>query len=248
MDDITTGREFLKSSRWTEWRKTPTDQKKKVAFPPLQKAYPAGAKLIDLVAPKDFTVGKISLSDAISRRVSHRKFTDGFLTLEELSFLLWATQGVREIIRDGYATRRNVPSGGARHSFETYLCIQRVKGLTPGLYRYLALEHKLILLDVDLEMYRNVNDATEDQNFGSAVVFIWTTIPYRTEWRYSIVSHKLILIDAGHVCQNLYLACEAIGCGTCAIGAYNQEKMDTVLGVDGKDELTVYCAPVGKVQ
>ena len=248
MDDITTGREFLKSSRWTEWRKTPTDQKKKVAFPPLQKAYLADANLIDLVAPKDFTVGKIPLSDAISRRVSHRKFTDGFLTLEELSFLLWATQGVREIIRDGYATRRNVPSGGARHSFETYLCIQRVKGLTPGLYRYLALEHKLILLDVDLEMYRNVNDATEDQNFGSAVVFIWTTIPYRTEWRYSIVSHKLILIDAGHVCQNLYLACEAIGCGTCAIGAYNQEKMDAVLGVDGKDELTVYCAPVGKLQ
>ncbi len=248
MDDITTGREFLKSSRWTEWRKTPTEQKKKVAYPPLQKAYLADANLIDLVAPKDFAVGKIPLSDAISRRVSHRKFTDGFLTLEELSFLLWATQGVREIIRDGYATRRNVPSGGARHSFETYLCIQRVKGLTPGLYRYLALEHKLILLDDNLEMYRKVNDATEDQNFGSAVVFIWTTIPYRTEWRYSIVSHKLILIDAGHVCQNLYLACEAIGCGTCAIGAYNQEKMDTVLGVDGKDELTVYCAPVGKVQ
>ncbi len=247
MDDITTGREFLKSSRWTEWRKTPTDQKNKVAFPPLQKAYPADAKLIDLVAPKDFTVGKIPLSDAISRRISHRKFTDGFLTLEELSFLLWASQGVKEIVRDGYATRRNVPSGGARHSFETYLCIQRVQGLTPGLYRYLALEHKLILLDDDPEMYRKVNDATSDQNFGGAVIFIWTTIPYRTEWRYSFVAHKLILLDAGHVCQNLYLACEAIGCGTCAIGAYNQEKMDAVLGVDGKDELTVYCAPVGRV-
>jgi SagB-type dehydrogenase family enzyme len=58
----------------------------------------------------------------------------------------------------------------------------------------------------------------------------------------------LILLDAGHVCQNLYLACEAIGCGTCAIGAYNQEKMDAVLGVDSKNEMTVYCAPVGKVQ
>jgi SagB-type dehydrogenase family enzyme len=248
MDDITTGREFLKSSRWTEWRKTPTDQKKKVAFPPLQKPYPADAQLIDLVAPKDFTVGKIPLSDAISRRVSHRKFSDAFLTREELSFLLWASQGVKEIVRDGYATRRNVPSGGARHSFETYLCIQRVQGLTPGLYRYLAIEHKLILLDDDPEMYRKVNAATEEQNFGGAVIFVWTTIPYRTEWRYSFVAHKLILLDAGHVCQNLYLACEAIGCGTCALGAYNQEKMDAVLGVDGKDELTVYCAPVGKVQ
>jgi SagB-type dehydrogenase family enzyme len=248
MEDLTIGRKSLKSDRWTEWRKTPTDQKKKVAFPPLQKAYPADAKLIDLVAPKDFTVGKIPLSDAISRRVSHRKFTEEFLTLEELSFLLWATQGVKEVVRDGYATRRNVPSGGSRHSFETYLCVQRVKGLTPGLYRYLALEHKLILLNDDPNLYRQVNEATGDQNYGGAVIFIWTTIPYRCEWRYSFVAHKIILLDAGHVCQNLYLACEAIGCGTCAIGAYNQEKMDAVLGVDGKDELTVYCAPVGKVQ
>lgn len=248
MDDIIAGREFLKSSRWSEWRRTLTDQKKQAPFPPLQKPYPADAKLIDLIAPKDFSVGALPLRDAISRRVSHRKFTDAFLTLEELSFLLWATQGVKEIIRDGYATRRNVPSGGSRHSFETYLCIERVQGLKPGLYRYLALEHKLILLDDDAEMYRQVNDATENQNFGGAVIFIWTTIPYRTEWRYSFVAHKLILLDAGHVCQNLYLACEAIGCGTCAIGAYNQEKMDAVLGVDGKNEMTVYCAPVGKVQ
>ena len=128
------------------------------------------------------------------------------------------------------------------------MCVQRVEGLTPGLYRYLALEHKLILLNDDPNLYRQVNEATEDQNYGGAVIFIWTTIPYRCEWRYSFVAHKIILLDAGHVCQNLYLACEAIGCGTCAIGAYNQEKMDAVLGVDGKDELTVYCAPVGKVQ
>ncbi|MBM3127610.1 MAG: SagB/ThcOx family dehydrogenase [Chloroflexi bacterium] len=247
MDDITSGREFLKSSRWVELRGAPTDQKRKLPFPPLQKPCPADAQLIDLVAPKDFTVGKIPLSDAISRRISHRKFMDGFLSLEELSFLLWASQGVKEIVRDGYATRRNVPSGGARHPFETYLCVQRVQGLTPGLYRYLAIEHKLILQNDDPAMYRKVNDATENQNFGGAVIFIWTTIPYRTEWRYSFVAHKLILLDAGHVCQNLYLACEAIGCGTCAIGAYNQEKMDAVLGVDGKDELTVYCAPVGKI-
>ncbi len=247
MDDITAGREFLKSSWWTEWRKTPTDQKNKVAVPPLQKAYPADAKLIDLVAPKDFTVGRTALIDAINQRKSHRIFSEGFLTLEELSFLLWATQGVKQVVREGVATRRTVPSGGARHSFETYLCVQRVRGLTPGLYRYLAIEHKLVLLNDDPEMYRKVNAATEEQNFGGAVIFIWTTIPYRTEWRYSFVSHKLILLDAGHVCQNLYLACEAIGCGMCAIGAYNQEKMDAVLGVDGKDELTVYCAPVGKI-
>ena len=83
---------------------------------------------------------------------------------------------------------------------------------------------------------------------NSAVVFIWTAIPYRTEWRYTILSPKIIAQDSGHLCQNLYLACEAIGAGTCAIGAYDQGKMDPILGVDGSEELAIYVATVGKVK
>lgn len=79
------------------------------------------------------------------------------------------------------------------------------------------------------------------------MVFVWSAIPYRTEWRYSVLSYKDILIEAGHICQNLYLACEAIGAGTCAIAAYSQKLMDALIGIDGEDELTVYLAPVGKV-
>jgi SagB-type dehydrogenase family enzyme len=81
----------------------------------------------------------------------------------------------------------------------------------------------------------------------SAVTFIWTAVPYRTEWRYGSVAPKFIAQDSGHVCQNLYLACEAIGAGTCAVSAYSQHGMDEYLGVDGATEFTVYCAPVGKV-
>jgi SagB-type dehydrogenase family enzyme len=82
----------------------------------------------------------------------------------------------------------------------------------------------------------------------SAAVFIWTAVPYRTEWRYSALSAKIIAQDSGHLCQNLYLACEAIGAGTCAIGAYDQNRMDPILGVDGEEEFTVYVAPAGKVE
>ena len=247
MESFDAGRKFLKSDRWGEWRQSQTDQKNGVPCPPLEKSFPSSASLIDLVAPEDFTVGKVPLIDAISRRKSRRTFTEESLTLEELSFLLWATQGVRELVQDGHVSRRTVPSGGSRHSFETYLFINRVTGLTLGLYRYLALEHKLYLLRDDLDLPQKVNDATNNQNYGSAVVFIWTTIPYRSEWRYSFVAHKLIALDAGHVCQNLYLAVEAIRAGTCAIDAYDQVKMDAVLGVDGKDEFTIYVAPVGKI-
>jgi SagB-type dehydrogenase family enzyme len=259
-------RKFLKSDRWEEWRKSKTDQKKGVPAPPPQKPYPKRARLITLVSPEDFTVGKMPLIEAIRRRRSRRKFTEEPLTLEGLSFLLWATQGIttrearaarvgefRKVLRTDVsavprAAFRTVPSGGARHPFETYLLINRVDELQPGLYRYLPLENKLCFLYADAELIEKVHEACYDQYVkGSAVTFIWTVIPYRTEWRYDILSPKIIAQDSGHLCQNLYLACEAIGAGTCAIGAYDQEKMDRALRVDGKEEFAIYVAPVGKI-
>ena len=68
------------------------------------------------------------------------------------------------------------------------------------------------------------------------------------DWRYDLAAHKVLAVDAGHVCQNLYLACEAIGAGTCAIAAYDQDAIDRLLRVDGEDEFVVYLAPVGKIK
>jgi len=250
MESMETYRQFLKSDLWDAWTKLETDQRKQIPPPPPQKPCPQDATLIDLVAPEDLTVGRMPLIEAINRRRSRRRFTEQPLTLEELSFLLWATQGVREVLSDGSFTRRTVPSGGSRHPFETYLVVNRVSGVGPGLYRYLPLAHKLCFLYADAGLTDRVIDASRDQRFVGhcAVTFIWTAIPYRTEWRYSIISPKIIALDAGHLCQNLYLASEAIGAGTCAIGAYDQAKMDAILGVDGREEFTVYVAPVGKLE
>ena len=254
-------REFLKSDRWDEWRKLKTDQRKGVPPPPPEKPYPKDAKLISLVSPEQLTIGKMPLIEAIGRRRSRRVYTDEPFTLEELSFLLWATQGIskttpRDVSEDPHkastaarAVLRTVPSAGARHPFETYLLVNRVKGVEPGLYRYLQLENKLCLLSVYPELTKKVHEANFEQYVEkSAVTFIWTAIPYRTEWRYSMLSPKAIAQDSGHMCQNLYLACEAIGAGTCAVGAYDQRKMDKVLGVDGEEEFTIYVAPAGKVK
>jgi len=261
IEPMETYRKFLKSDLWEEWRKIETDQRKGVPAPPPQKPYPEDARLIALVSPEDFAVGKMPLIEAIERRRSRREYSEEPLTLEELSFLLWATQGIRKITtRDApkefpdtsalpRATFRTVPSGGARHPFETYLLVNRVSELEPGLYRYLPLENKLCFLYADADLTEKVHDASYEQYVkNSAVTFIWTAIPYRTEWRYSMISPKIIAQDSGHLCQNLYLACEAIGAGTCAIGAYDQEKMDRVLRVDGKEEFAIYVAPVGKTK
>ncbi len=238
------GRKFLKSN-WEVLEHFVSDQKKGVPRPDFEKPVPPGAFLIDLPMVKE--LGTKTIAQAINDRKSHRKYSNEPLSVEELSFLLWATQGVKNVTER--ATFRTVPSAGARHPFETYVYVRNVENLEEAIYRYLPLEHKLILHRKDRYLREEIIRATLDQEFvgSAAAVFIWTTIPYRTEWRYGPASHKAILLDAGHVCQNLYLACEAIGAGTCAIASYSQDLMDKFLLVDGTDEFVVYLAPVGKI-
>ena len=226
-----------------------TDQRMGLPPPPIEKAYSADADRIDLIPPAKFqALPKVDLLFAIANRQSRRKFSKTPLTLEELSFLLWATQGIREQSGRGHALR-TVPSAGARHALETYLCILGVEGLDRGFYRYLPLEHQLVVEYRDEGAAGKISSAAFEQNWMSsaAVVFVWSTIPYRMEWRYGLAAHKVILLDAGHVCQNLYLACEAIGAGTCAVAAYDQELMDQLLRIDGNDECVIYLAAAGKV-
>ena len=246
MDAIAVYRAFLKGDHWQEWDALDRDQAKGLPPPPRQKPCLEGATLVDLVPHGDLALGSMSVAEAINVRRSRRKFTLEPLALAELSFLLWATQGAH----DESGVHRTAPSAGARHPFETYLFINRVTGVEPGLYRYLPFDEKLLFLRSDPEFPEKLNDACFGQMFvgQSAVVFCWTAIPYRSEWRYSIIAHKMIAVDAGHVCQNLYLACESMGAGTCGVGAYYHQTIDDLLGVDGKDEFAVYMAPVGKVE
>jgi SagB-type dehydrogenase family enzyme len=190
------------------------------------------------------------LRDAIGRRESRRTFSDEPLSFDELSFLLWATQGIRKIHPQRVWAMRTVPSGGCRHPMETYLWVRNVDRVPPGLYRYLPLEHALVDAHAPrAEALPSLAFVCCEQTFvdQAAVTFCWTAIPYRTEWRYGPDSLKDILLSCGHICQNLYLACESIGAGTCAIVAYDQDALDAFLGVDGKDEISLYVAPVGKI-
>jgi SagB-type dehydrogenase family enzyme len=242
-------RSFLKAHWWYERDKVKTDKLKKIPPPSLQKPYSPDDRLIDLILAENLTMKGVTIFDAIKNRKTHRKFTKDPLSLEELSFLLWATQGVHKIDKLG-RTKRTVPSAGARHPFETYLIINRVNELDAGVYRYLPLEHKLCLISSGCVPKKSIKSAFREQGFiaRSAVIFIWTVIPYRSEWQYLMVAPKMIALDAGHICQNLYLVCEAIDTGTCAIGLYDQEQMDNLVKVDGKEEFVIYAAPVGKVK
>jgi len=246
MQDIQRGRNFMKADfgRRTE---SPSDQQQGVPYPPLQKEAGDG-EILALPSVNQEVITRSDFFTLVEERQSRRKFSDSSLSLAELSFLLYCTQGVKQEIRRGYATKRTVPSAGARHPFETYLAVNRVKSLKPGLYRYLPLSHQLLSLGAVDHLPQRLTEANLGQRFvgDAACVFIWSCIPYRAEWRYGSRAHKNMLLDAGHICQNLYLAVEAISAGTCAIGAYDQEMMDELLALDGEDEFVVYLAPVGK--
>jgi SagB-type dehydrogenase family enzyme len=152
-----------------------------------------------------------------------------------------------------YATLRPAPSGGARHPFELYVAVKNVEGLDQGVYRYHPVEHvgvKAVAIEFisTIDDYKSkMSDMVVGQKWAataSCVLFI-SCIPYRAEWRYRELSHRVILIDLGHVGQNVMLSAVALGLGTCCIAAYDQELCDKVLGFNGIDEYTVYVIPVG---
>lgn len=243
--DILRNREIVKA-RMPEFV---SDQYMGVPMPSPVKEYPVNSKLIELPEPTDEVVRTSSIFQCIKQRKSHRKFTDDPLSLAELSYLLWATQGIRKFMPDKKGSFRNTPSGGARQPMETYLAINHVAELPVGIYRYLPFEHKLVFQSSVQGLQEKLSEFSYGQQFVGwcAVCFIWTAIPYRIEWRYGPEAKKDILQEAGHICQNLYLTCESIHCGTCGINAYDQEKVDELIGVDGVDEMTVYLSPVGRV-
>lgn len=240
-------RAFLKDDirQQTDFRKT--EQAQGHPPPPIQEVCPPDPRRIELPPVGKWpSVKRLPVEKAIENRKSRRHFSPQSLPLDALAFLLWATQGIRCRLDAGTALR-TVPSAGARHAFETYLAVLRVESLDPAIYRYLPLEHQLVHARAEDNLPDRLTDATLGQRFSgqAAVTFVWVAIPRRMEWRYGYAAHKVIALDAGHVCQNLYLACEAVGAGTCAIAAYDQPAMDHLVGVDGKDAFTVYLAPVG---
>ena len=227
-----------------------SDQSGGLPVPPLEKPCDNPGKIFKLPSPDSRAMGKSDILTCLKDRRSRRGFSDQPLTLVELATLLWATQGVDRVSPDRCATFRPVPSAGARHAFETYIVANHITRLDGGIYRYLPLTHELMLTgDSPDNISQKLSAATFGQEFAAraAGLFVWSCIPYRGEWRYQHESHKTMLLDAGHICQNLYLAAEAMELGTCAIAAYDQEAIDSILGLDGEDEFTVYLAPVGKL-
>ncbi len=239
------GDEFIEKTKKIEIHSS--DQQRGVLPPPLQSPYPGNLQKIELPGIKDFKIAKKDLSEAINERQSIRNYLEKPMPLTELSYLLWCTQGVKNVFSDTF-TKRTVPSAGSRHPLETYLIINKIKNLTPGIYRYLSLEHSLLKIQEDQQIMNKMVKICNNQAFvgSSAVVFIWSADIYRVKWRHGERAYRYIFLDAGHIAQNLYLSAECINCGVCAVSVFFDDEVNSLLSLDGKKQFVIYMATVGK--
>ena len=121
-----------------------------------------------------------------------------------------------------------------------------MESLESGLYHLFLPEWELELLSSG-SLGKALAEAALGQEIMAyaAVDFVWTAVIPRSAWKYDQRAYRYIYLDAGHVCQNLYLACEALGLGCCAVGAFFDEDVNHLLGVDGENETVVYMAAAG---
>ena len=235
------------------WRGTqhehmdPTPQSAGVPKPAVELPLDPAVPLVALPDPRAWSPPPVDLNALVSNRRTVRAYHAEPLAVRELSWLLWCSQGVEKTTDDG-RTMRTVPSAGARHAFETLLLVNAVESLDPGVYRYAAMRHALAPCAAATARVDDLVDAFRNVNLVrlSAVVLIWIAVAPRMTWKFGARGYRYLLLDAGHVCQNVYMAAEAIGCGACAIGAFTDEDMNAALGLDGTDQFVVYAASVGR--
>ena len=247
MDDntkrqIERNRAAIKPS-WPDLRDSQTDRDDNLPRPDLFK--PTDPTKPQITLDKEFpNITRKTLHECIANRRSLRQYGETNLTKEEVSYLLYETARVDEIRNN--ATFRTIPTGGATNGMETYLYAHRVDGLKQGLYHYQQTSHSLQLLDKEEDLAERVNDALYRQLRDTSIVVFFTSVPYRSEYKYAFCAHKMLAMEAGHAGQNLSLAAEVVDAGACAIAAYHQDLMDVLLQVDGIEEFATYALTIGK--
>jgi SagB-type dehydrogenase family enzyme len=185
------------------------------------------------------------LWSAVRKRRSVRRFADAPLPESALSQLLWASQGVTAVL-EGFAYRA-APSAGGLFPIETYLAINAVDGIEPGLYHYAVPRHELEQLKTG-DFRAEIAQAALDQRMAAHanVVFVWTAVFGRSKWKYRQRAYRYVYLDAGHIAQNLALSSVALGLGSCQIAALYDGETDTLLGIDGSEESAIYMTAVGR--
>ncbi|KKT17639.1 MAG: hypothetical protein UV98_C0004G0007 [Parcubacteria group bacterium GW2011_GWB1_43_6] len=189
-----------------------------------------------------------ALFSLVKKRKSNRDFTRTQITKRELSLLLKYSCGETGLLLEDGRHRRVQPSAGARYPIEIYPIVFRTgEDLRSGLYHYNVKDHNL-----DVLWDREFSDGDIDKFFtyswvkDAAVALVMTAIFWRTQNKYGERGYRYILLEAGHIGQNIQLVSEALGLKYCALGGTRDEFLEPFLGIDGISESVVYALAIGK--
>ncbi len=238
----TVGAAFMEETSYS--RSKPMEGPTSGRQPSAHKQYRRVAARIELPPPE--RSGGSALWTVLSQRRSQRDFSREALNLGELSQLLWAVSGLTG--ERGDFLLRTTASAGALYPNETYVFLNRVEDCPPGIAHYQVRDHAL-------EPFRE-GDFSHDlvaaclgQGFcqSAGVVLCWASVIARGTWKYADRAYRYSFLDAGHLGAHLQLAATALGLGSVNVGAFFDDQVNALLGLDGKTEFAVYLAAVGKV-
>lgn len=242
---------------WADFQKgtgyfddVPPDPSRRYAtdkYPGAYKTHPGAAKRVRL-AKADWSGFPAPLGKVLAERRSKRNFLPDPLSLDELSFLLWASQGITARM-EGYELRA-APSAGALYPVETYLAVRAVEGLEPGLWHYAVRDAELELLREGPEAAKEAFRATGEQAMAelAAVNFVWTGLIERTCCKYYERGFRYLFEDVGHVSAHLQIAAaglDRVGCAV--IGSFYDDRAAKLVGTDPAVEPVLMMGSVGKV-
>ena len=186
---------------------------------------------------------------ALLTRRTHREFSARSLSLDAVSQLLFYTWGVMGYLSTplGRLAHKTSPSGGARHPVEVYLAALNVEGLAPGLYHYNPRSHQLAQL-FQGEMRSKAVEYCARQAYvrNAGALFLMTAVFPRSMWKYRFArAYRVILLDAGHLCQTFCLTATWLGLAPFSTAALKDSLIEKDLGLDGIRESVLYVAGVG---
>ena len=187
----------------------------------------------------------IILEETIKKRRSIREYKDEPLNLSELSQILFSAQGITGELYGTYL--RTAPSAGALYPIEIYLIVQNATGLEKGIYHYNVREHALEFIkkgDFKNEIFKA--GLFQEMFLSAPLTLIYTAIFKRTTHKYDDRGYRYIYIEAGHIAQNVALQCVSLGLASCVIGAFFDDMVNKLIGVDGKEEASIYIQTIGK--
>lgn len=207
--------------------------------PPAPTPTPAAATTLKLPEPR--LKSEVSLEETLLHRRSVREYANVPLTIEDISQLLWAAQGITTEWGG-----RTAPSAGALYPLEVYLVVGNVENLAPGVYKYKPERHELVKVR-DGDVRRELTKAALGQTWikEGAIDIVIAAVYERTTKKYGDRGVRYVHMEAGHAAQNIYLQAVALNLSMVTVGAFYDDHVKDIMGMP-EDEVPLYVIPVGR--